>query len=107
MGAYNPERQVQLAQVAARQWGVVTRAQLRGVGFTDDEVKRAVAAKRLLRMYRGVYVLGALSAAPEQRFAAALLAAGKGAVLCNSAATAMFGWTEPKLPVEVAVPKQR
>ena len=31
----------------------------------------------LIRLHRGVYVLGALSPAPEQRWAAAVLAAGR------------------------------
>ena len=55
----------------------------------------------------GVYVLGALSPAPEQRWAAALLAGGKGAVLSHTAAAAHFGWLQPREVVEVSAPRRR
>jgi hypothetical protein len=54
-----------------------------------------------------VYVLGALSPAPEQRWAAALLAAGKGAVLSHTAAAAHYGLLPPREVIEVAVPRRR
>jgi hypothetical protein len=61
----------------------------------------------LIRMHRGVYVLGALSPAPEQRWAAALLAGGKGAVLSHTTAAAHFGWLQPREVIEVSAPKRR
>jgi hypothetical protein len=82
--------------VAARQWGAITRLQLRGVGFSDDEIEGMVRRGQLIRMHRGVYVLGARSPAPEQRWAAALLAAGKGAVLSHTASAGNFGWIQPR-----------
>ena len=61
----------------------------------------------LIRMHRGVYVLGALSPAPEQRRAAALLAAGKGAVLSHTAAAAHSGLLPPRDVIEVSAPRKR
>jgi hypothetical protein len=93
--------------VAARQWGAITRLQLRGVGFSDDEIDGMVRRGLLIRVHRGVYVLGALSPAPEQRWAAALLAAGKGAVLSHTASAGNFGWIQPREIIEISAPRKR
>jgi hypothetical protein len=93
--------------VAARQWGAITRLQLRGVGFSDDEIEGMVRRGQLIRMHRGVYVLGARSPAPEQRWAAALLAAGKGAVLSHTASAGNFGWIQPREIIEISAPRKR
>jgi hypothetical protein len=58
-------------------------------------------------MHRGVYVLGALSPAPEQRWAAALLAGGKGAVLSHTASAGNFGWLQPREVIEISAPRKR
>jgi len=101
------ERSARLAAMASRQWGVVTRAQLLALGFTVGEI-RGMREKRLLHeMHRGVYVLGALSPAPEQRWAAALLAAGKGAVLSHTAAAAHYGLLAPRDVVEISAPRKK
>jgi len=66
-------------------------------------------AKRghLIRLHRGVYVLGALSPAPEQRWAAALLAGGKGAVLSHATAAAHHEWLQPREIIEISAPRRR
>lgn len=61
----------------------------------------------LIPMHRGVYVLGALSPAPEQRWAAALLAGGKGAALSHTASAGNFGWIQPREVIEISAPKKR
>ena len=73
-----------LRSVASRQWGCLTTAQLLAAGVSRGQIERMVERGLLIRMHRGVYVLGALSPAPEQRWAAALLAGGKGAVLSHT-----------------------
>jgi putative AbiEi antitoxin of type IV toxin-antitoxin system len=92
--AYDEERSARVAAVASRQWGAVTHRQLLETGFSKDEVHRMVRKGFLIRMHRGVYVVGALSPAPEQRLAAALLAAGKGAALSHSGSASNFGWIQ-------------
>jgi very-short-patch-repair endonuclease len=96
-----------LRSVASRQWGCLTTEQLRAAGVSRGQIERMVERGLLSRMHRGVYVLGALSPAPEQRWAAALLAAGKGAALMHTAAAGNYGLLPPREVVEVAVPKRR
>jgi hypothetical protein len=101
------KRSAQLAALAAPQWGCVTAVQLLALGFTRREIHRMVERGQLIRMHRGVYVLGALSPAPEQRRAAALLAAEKGAVLSHTASAGNFGWIQPREIIEISAPRKR
>jgi hypothetical protein len=106
----NPDgskRSARLAEMAARQWGCLSAAQLVALGFTRREIHRMVERGLLIRMHRGVYVLGALSPAPEQRWAAALLAARKGAVLSHTAAAAHYGLLQPRDVIEMSAPRKR
>jgi hypothetical protein len=96
-----------IRSVAARQWGCITVQQLLAAGLTRRQVECMVERGQLIRMHRGVYVLGALSPAPEQRWAAALLAAGKGAVLSHTAAAAHYGLLLAREVIEVSAPKRR
>jgi hypothetical protein len=104
---HDEQRAARLAAVASRQWGAVTYRQLRDAGFSKDDIHGMVKRGWLIRMHRGVYVLGALSPAPEQRWAAALLAAGKGAVLMHTAAAGNYELLPPREVIEIAVPKRR
>ena len=47
-----------LAAVAARQHGVVSSTQLRGLGLTKQNVAWRAAAGRLHPLHRGVYAVG-------------------------------------------------
>jgi hypothetical protein len=96
-----------IRSVAGRQWGCITVRQLLAAGLTRRQVEYMAERGLLIRMHRGVYVLGALSPAPEQRWAAALLAAGKGAVLMHTAAAGNYELLPPREVIEVAVPKRR
>lgn len=96
-----------LRSVARRQWGVITRRQLRAAGFSDDEVDGMARRGILTRLHRGTYVYGALLPAAEQRWAAAVLSAGRGAALMHTAAAANFGLLPPREVIEVAVPRKR
>jgi very-short-patch-repair endonuclease len=91
-----PERA--LAELAAGQWGVVSVAQLRGLGFGRAAVTRRVQAGRLHRLYRGVYAVGHARLPREGRWLAAVLACGPGAVLSHRSAAAHWGL----LPTEQA-----
>jgi very-short-patch-repair endonuclease len=61
----------------------------------------------LHRLHRGVYAFGALSPAPEQRWAAALLAAGDGSALSNTTAATAFGQLPVRSVIEVTAPTHR
>jgi hypothetical protein len=101
------KRSARLAAEAARQWGCVTVADLLGAGYTRREIHRMVERGLLIRIHRGVYVLGALSPAPEQRWAAGVLFGGKGAALMHTAAAGNFGLMLPREVIEVAAPRKR
>jgi len=101
------QRSARLAAVASRQWGAVTHAQLRALGFSKGEIRGMRQRGLLHELHRGVYVLGALSPAPEQRWAAALLAGGKGAVLSHTTAAAQYGLLPPRELIEVSAPRKR
>lgn len=62
--------------IAARQHGVVTRAQLVAAGLSPQTVERRVRMKRLRPLHRGVYLAGPVMA-PWARVLAAVLACGK------------------------------
>ncbi len=94
-----------LAQVAARQHGVVTTSQLLQVGIDKSGVERRVCAGRLHRVHRGVYAVGHRALSREGRWMAAVLACGDGAVLSHGSAAALWGLIRPlDDPIDVSVP---
>jgi very-short-patch-repair endonuclease len=66
-----------VAELAGRQHGVVSVAQLRGLGVSEDAVRGRVLAGRLHRVHRGVYAVGHAALSHEGRCAAAVLALGR------------------------------
>jgi hypothetical protein len=93
--------------VTSRQWCAVTYTQLRRLGFSKDEIYGMVDRKFLIRIHRGVYIVGAPSPAPEQRWAAAVLLGGKGAALMHTAAAASYELLPPRDVIHIAAPKKR
>jgi Transcriptional regulator, AbiEi antitoxin/Protein of unknown function (DUF559) len=74
--------------MAARQFGVLSGAQLREVGLGRGAVQNAVRAGRLHRVHHGVYALGHTLLRPQGHRLAAVLACGSGAVLSHRSAAA-------------------
>ena len=66
-----------IAAIAARQDGVVTRAQPLAAGVSSTGLERRVAAGRLFAVYRGVYAVGHAALTDRGRIRAALLVAGR------------------------------
>ena len=96
------------AQIAGRQHGVVSLAQLLGAGFSRDQVKRWAAKGLLHREFRGVYRLGHRAPSWEARYMAAVLACGPGAVLSGRAAAFLLGAIRgAPPPPEVTAPRGR
>ena len=75
--------------LAARQRGLVTRAQLLEHGITSGAIGASVRAKRLRLMNRGVYRVGPL-VAPHARELAAVLACGPNAFLSHQSAGSLW-----------------
>lgn len=91
--------------VAARQHGVVTRAQMLETGLSSAGVGRRLKAGRVRALHRGVYLLGPLEA-ERARDMAAVLAGGSHAVLSHTSAAALWGIRGGSRdgPVHVSVP---
>jgi very-short-patch-repair endonuclease len=75
-----------VAKLAERQHGVVSRAQMRRLGLTDDAVRRWHRDGRVHRVQRGVYALGHANLDARGRIHAAVLACGAGTVASHRSA---------------------
>jgi hypothetical protein len=78
----------EIAALAARQHGVVTRSQLLGLGLSESAINRRVSIGRLHRLHRGVFAVGHRVLTVQGRWMAAVLATG--GVLSH--ATAAAAW---------------
>ncbi len=79
-----------------RQHSVVTHAQLIDLGFTAREIERRLEAARLIRLYRGVYLVGPV-APPLAHQMAAVLACGERSYLSHGSASHVQ-WATPYMP---------
>ena len=82
---------VRLAAVASRQHGCVRIDQLGACGLDHAAVARRVRKGHLHRVHNGVYAVGHPALTLDGRFAAAVLAGGRGANLSHWAAAALAG----------------
>jgi very-short-patch-repair endonuclease len=80
-----------LAELAVRQWGVISLGQLQGLGLGARAVQQRASVGRLHRVHRGVYAVGHTVLRVEGRRLAAVLACGEGAVLSHRSAAAHWG----------------
>lgn len=69
---------LRIAEIAARQHGVISTDQLRRVEIGKGAIEGRVTAGRLHRVHRGVYAVGHPALSPEGRLLAAVLALGLG-----------------------------
>jgi len=97
--------QREVAGLAARQHGVVSRRQLLALGYSKSAIGRMIDADRLHRAQRGVYSVGHPAMTEHGRCLAAVLACGKDALLSHASAAWLWGLL-PRCPVvpEVTVP---
>lgn len=86
-----PRRERTLAELAARQHGVVARHQLLTLGFSRRAIDHRLDRGRLHPVHRGVYAVGHPRLTRRARWMAAVLACGSGAVLSHRAAAALHG----------------
>lgn len=101
-----PARDRELSALAARQYGVVSRAQLWEMGFDDSAILRRVRAGRVHRIHLGVDAVGHTVLSRNARYLAAVLAAGDGAVLSHRSAAILWGiHRSDAAPIDVSVPR--
>jgi hypothetical protein len=80
-----------IAQIAARQLGVITLEQLYGLGLTYTEVHRRIRLGRLFALHRGVFAVGHPDISPQGHLRASLMALGDTSFLSHSASIAAQG----------------
>jgi very-short-patch-repair endonuclease len=97
-----------VAELAARQHGVVSVEQLYSLDISDRQLRRLEATGLLHRLHQGVYGLGYLPLTRRGEWTAAVLAMGEGAVLSHRSAAALWKiWGEGgQNVVEVIVPRR-
>jgi hypothetical protein len=96
--------EVDIRDLAARQHGVFSRLQARGLGLTRANERSRVAAGLWSRAHPGVFAIVGAPDTWEQRVNAAVLAAGQGAVASHVTAGAIWGFPnlDPyPLPIEI------
>jgi very-short-patch-repair endonuclease len=96
-----------VAWVAARQHGAVGHDQLLAIGLSPGAVRHRVDAGWLHRKHRGVFAVGHPKLTSRGRFAAAVLAGGKGAVLSHRSAGALWGLMAETEMLDITVPGRR
>jgi very-short-patch-repair endonuclease len=98
-------RQSAIAEIAARQHGVISAGQLQALGFSTSLTSKWVRAGRLHRVFRGVYAVGHAGLGNEGMWMAAVLSCGDGAVLSHRSAAYLWRILEPTTgPIEVSIP---
>jgi very-short-patch-repair endonuclease len=105
--AYGKSDDTRLADLAARQHGVVATTQLRDLGYSYHAIHTRVASGRLHRLMRGVYAAGHTRISLRARWMAAVLACGPGAVLSHRAAATLWELrATPSGPIDVTAPSR-
>lgn len=79
-----------IAVLAEGQHGVLSRAQLVGIGIGVRAIEHRIECGRLHRVHRGVYAVGHRVLSQEARWMAAALALGPGAVLSHRSAAVLW-----------------
>ena len=93
-----------IAELAGRQHGTISRAQLEALGATRNAITHRVRTGRLTRLHHGVYRVGPTHTSLTSP-AAAALACGPGAAISHHAAAALHKIRPPQPgPIDVTVP---
>jgi very-short-patch-repair endonuclease len=96
-----------IAQLAARQHGVVSRAQLLDLGLGYRAIDERIARGLLHPVHRGVFLVGHSVRTADATWTAAVLAAGPDAVLSYRSAAAIWGIRGSSSPtIDVSLPRK-
>jgi very-short-patch-repair endonuclease len=94
-------------ELALAQHGVISRQQLRSLGYTDNAIAHRLRRGRLCRLYPAVFSVGPARPSHYGRWMAATLSCADGAVLSHSSAAALWGLGKEWTSVEVTVSGDR
>lgn len=98
-----------VAELATRQYGVVSASQLKALRFSDNAISRAVAAGSLHRVHYSVYAVGHTALSHHGQCMAAVLSGGPDALLSHGSAAWLWGlttWWRQPIEVTAASPRQ-
>ena len=73
------------------QCGLITRAEARHLGMSDDQIRWRLRSGQWDEVYKGVFGSATIDVTPEQRLLAAVLAAGAGAIASFESAAWLWG----------------
>jgi very-short-patch-repair endonuclease len=105
---WRPRRwDLDIAALANRQHGLVTLAQLEGLGMDRRTAAARVRSGRLHRIHHGVFAVGHPRLTDDGMRMAAVLACGPGAVLSHGAAAAHWGISDGDDRLHVTAPNRR
>jgi hypothetical protein len=97
-----------VARVAGRQRGLITHAQVVGLGATQAMIHTRLATGRWALVARGLYRLGGAPVTWHQRALGACLLSGPGAVVSHRSAAVIWGVSGFRAgALEISVPQQR
>ncbi len=101
--------QAEIAELAARSHGVVTRRELLDAGFTTAEIKSRIANGTLISVHRGVFRVGHAAPSLEAHYLAAVKACGPGSLLAGRAAAHLLHLLRhpPSLPEVLTIHHRR
>jgi very-short-patch-repair endonuclease len=105
VGPHSADREV--AELARRQHGVASAAQLRAAGLTEAAIRRRTASGRLHRIHRGVYAVGHSALTRRARQLAGVFACGPGAVLSHRSAGDLWAIARAGPAIEITAPRSR
>jgi hypothetical protein len=93
-----------MAILAARQYGIVTRAQLTELGYSDTMIDHALRIGRLQAWHRDVFAVGHGGLSPHGLCMAAVMFRGDGALISHQSAVWLWGLEKSlEIPVNVSV----
>jgi very-short-patch-repair endonuclease/predicted transcriptional regulator of viral defense system len=102
------QREWGLEALATQQHGVISHAQLIGLGFDEQWIERRLRERRLNALHRNVYAVGHRRLALRAPWWGALLAYGPGAVLSHQSAAVLWGIRRKQQgPIHVTAPRGR
>jgi very-short-patch-repair endonuclease/predicted transcriptional regulator of viral defense system len=100
-----PPRDTVIAELAARQHGVVSLTQLKALGMTASGVRKRAANGRLHRIHRGVYAVGHARLTKQGRWLADVMAYGPRALLSHRSGAGLWNVrADNRARTDVSVP---
>ncbi|HWC14147.1 MAG TPA: type IV toxin-antitoxin system AbiEi family antitoxin domain-containing protein [Actinomycetota bacterium] len=96
----------QIARLAAKQFGVISRAQVLCLGLSPAAITRRISTGRFLRLHRGIYRLPGAPPSRRQTLIAAVLWAGPGSAASHRSAAELWGLDVKTSHLEISTPRR-